>query len=173
VKETFALVNQMQTDGIIGKYAVGGAVGATFYLEPSATLGIDIFVSLQSTPGSVLLSLTPVYEYLIARGCGVEQEHIIIAGWPVQFLPPADALDAEALAQAVATEVDGIKVWVMTAEHLVAIALRTGRSKDFVRILQFVESGAIESNKLDDLLARHGLLEKWERFGDKFLGDKP
>ena len=31
----------MRTDGVIGKYAIGGAVGATFYLEPSATLDID------------------------------------------------------------------------------------------------------------------------------------
>ena len=173
MKETFSIINQMQADGIIGQYAVGGAVGATFYLEPSATLDIDIFVSLQQPAGSALISLTPVYEYLTARGCRIEQEHLVIAGWPVQFLPPADALDAEALAQAVPTEVDGTKVWVMTAEHLVAIALRTGRSKDFARILQFIEGGALQSGRLDDILTRHGLLEKWERFGDKFLGDKP
>ncbi|MFY9268862.1 MAG: hypothetical protein WAO55_03835 [Candidatus Manganitrophaceae bacterium] len=41
----------MQADGVIGKYAIGSAVGATFYLEPSATLDIDIFVSLQKSPG--------------------------------------------------------------------------------------------------------------------------
>ena len=34
----------MQTDGVIGKYPFGGAVGATFYLEPFATIDIDIFV---------------------------------------------------------------------------------------------------------------------------------
>jgi hypothetical protein len=172
VKDTFAIINQMQADGVIGKYAVGGAVGATFYLEPSATLDIDIFVSLQAPTGGILVSLTPIYNYLTARGCAVEQEYIVIAGWPVQFLPPADALDEEALTQAVITEVDGIKVWVMTAEHLVAIALRTGRAKDFVRILQFVESGVLQPGKLDDLLTRHGLLAKWEHFGDKFLRDK-
>ena len=30
----------MQADGVIGKYAIGGAVGATFYLEPAATLDL-------------------------------------------------------------------------------------------------------------------------------------
>ncbi len=173
MKDTFAIINQMQADGVIGRYAIGGAVGATFYLEPSATLDIDIFVSLQNFSGSKLVSLSPIYDYLTARGCRLDKEYIGIAGWPVQFLPPGDALDEEALLQAVATEVDGIKVWVMTAEHLVAIALRTGRAKDFIRILQFIESGSLHSGKLDDVLTRHGLLAKWESFGDKFLGDKP
>ncbi len=37
----------MQADGIIGAYAIGGAVGATFYLEPVATLDLDVFVSFR------------------------------------------------------------------------------------------------------------------------------
>src|SRR5258706_10672269 len=46
VKATIQAINQMQADGVIGKYAIGGAVGATFYLEPAATLDVDIFVTL-------------------------------------------------------------------------------------------------------------------------------
>ena len=34
IKHTIAAINQMQADGIIERYAIGGAVGATFYLEP-------------------------------------------------------------------------------------------------------------------------------------------
>jgi hypothetical protein len=49
MKATLTVINQMQTDGVIGKYAIGGAVGATFYLEPVATLDIDIFISFQSS----------------------------------------------------------------------------------------------------------------------------
>ena len=33
IKEVIATINQMQADGIIDRYAIGGAVGATFYLE--------------------------------------------------------------------------------------------------------------------------------------------
>ena len=76
------------------------------------------------------------------------------------------------MAQAVETEVEGVRTWVMTAEHLVAIALQTGRAKDFSRILQFVESGVLDSAKLDLILPRHGLLAKWEQFGDRFLKGK-
>ena len=57
VKTTLEIVNRMQADGIVGKYAIGGAVGATFYLEPSATLDVDIFVVLPTAPGSFLTSL--------------------------------------------------------------------------------------------------------------------
>jgi len=48
MKATLEVINRMRTDGVIGKYAIGGAVGATFYLEPSATLDIDVFVSFQT-----------------------------------------------------------------------------------------------------------------------------
>ena len=173
MKATLAAINQMQADGVIGQYAIGGAVGATFYLEPAATLDIDIFVSFQKTSGSSLISLSPIYEYLTAHGHQTQGEYIVIGGWPVQFLPPGNPLVEEALAHAITTEVEGAPTRVMTAEHLVAIALQVGRAKDHNRILQFIESGALDAKKLDAILARHGLLDKWEQFGQRFLKDKP
>ena len=172
MKATLEVINQMRADRVIGNYAIGGAVGATFYLEPVATLDIDVFVSFQKTSGSPLVSLTPIYDYLTARGFKAEKEYIIIEGWPVQFLPPGNALVEEALEQAVETELEGVPTWVMTAEHLTAIALQTGRAKDHARILQFIESGALKADKLDAILKRHGLVAKWEQFGDKFRSNE-
>jgi len=172
MKETLQIINQMLVDGVIRKYAIGGAVGATFYLEPSATLDIDIFVSFETAPGRALILLSPIYDYLKARGCREEGEHVVIGGWPVQFLPAPDALAEEAVAQAVETDVEGVRTWVMTAEHLVAIALQTGRAKDHIRILQFIDSGMVDADTLDAILARHGFLEQWEQFGHKFLEDR-
>jgi hypothetical protein len=169
MKATLEAINQMQTDGIIGQYAIGGAVGATFYLEPVATLDIAIFLSLAGPPGAALLTLSPTYDYLTSRGHKIDKEYLVIEGWPVQFLPPADALEEEALQQAVEVEVEGTPTWVITAEHLAAIALKTGRAKDFARLLQFVESGILDAGKLDAILERHGLQEKWAEFGAKFL----
>jgi hypothetical protein len=171
VKATLQTINEMQADGVIGKYAIGGAVGATFYLEPSATLDVDIFAMLPSTSSGALISLSPIYDYLKARGCNVEAEYVVVGGWPVQFLPPSDALEREALAEAVATEVEGVRTWVMTAEHLVAIALRTGRSKDHNRILQFVEQNAVDRGRLQAMLKRHGLVSRWEQFERKYRED--
>ena len=169
MKPTLEMINRMQTDGVIGKYAIAGAVGATFYLEPLATADVDIFVMLAAAPGSSLVSLAPIYEYLTARGCRLEGERIVVGDWPVQFLPPRNPLEQEALAEAVETDIEGVRTWVMTAEHLVAIALDTGRAKDYARIVQFVEEDAVDADKLNRLLAQHGLGPKWERFKHKYL----
>ena len=168
MKATLEVINQMQADGIIGRYAIGGAVGATFYLEPVATLDIDVFVSFEKAAGSSLISISPIYDYLTARRYKPEKEYIIIGGWPVQFLAPGDALVEEALEQAVETEVENVKTRVMTAEHLTAIALQTGRAKDAARVLQFIESGTLDTDRLEAILKRHSLIEKWKQFGDKF-----
>src|SRR5687767_13597162 len=102
-----AIINRMQADGVIGKYAIGGAVGATFYLEPFATLDLDIFVSFKNA--GLLVDLSPIYTYLTTRGCRAEGEYIVVGSWPVQFLSPGNSLGKEALDQAVETEVDGVK----------------------------------------------------------------
>jgi tetrahydromethanopterin S-methyltransferase subunit A len=47
IKEVIQTINQMQADGVMERYAIGGAVGATFYLEPVATLGVGIFVAFR------------------------------------------------------------------------------------------------------------------------------
>lgn len=167
MKVIFEKINEMQAAGIIGKYAIAGAVGATFYLEPSATLDVDIFATLPMASGQVLLSLA---DYLQTHGGKLEGEYIVVDGWPVQFLPPADGLDQEALLEAVETSVEGVRTWVMSAEHLVAIALRTGRARDHARILQFIEQNAFDRTRLQSILERHGLVSKWERFESRYLG---
>lgn len=169
MRETLELINQMQADGVIGKYAIGGAVGATMYLEPAATLDIDIFAVLPAHEG-LLVSLTPIYDYLKARGASVQEEYIVIEGWPVQFLPPGNDLEQEAVNEAIATTVKGVPTRVMSAEHLVAIALRTGRSKDHIRILQFIEQEKVDRKRLRAILERHALLPKWQQFERKYLG---
>jgi hypothetical protein len=169
VKQTLEVINQMQADGVIGKYAIGGAVGATFYLEPSATLDVDIFVSLPSVHSGSLLNLEPIYNYLLNRGCRAEAEYIVIGDWPVQFLPPTGDLESEAIDQALQTDVDGVTTWVMRAEYLVAIALQTGRAKDHARILQFLEHNAVNRPKLGELLTKFNLADKWAQFERKYL----
>ena len=171
MRETLELINQMQSDGVIGKYAIGGAVGATFYLPPSATIDLDIFVELPKSSGSSLLTLTPIYEYLTARGCAVRHEHIVIGKWPVQFLSPSNPLEKDAIENAIPTDVNGVPTWVMRAEHLVAIALKTGRTKDHARILQFLDQKAVNQTLLTTLLVRHQLPAKWKEFGRRYLSE--
>lgn len=153
---------------MIGKYAIGGAVGATFYLEPAATLDVDIFVILPRVSETSLISLSRIYDYLASHGYKPEGEHIIIGTWPVQFLIPGNALEREALTEAVQADVEGVPTWVMTAEHLIAIALQTGRAKDYARIVNFLEHKTVNQSKLDNILARHNVVTKWEQFKKRF-----
>jgi len=169
IAQVIHIVNQMQTDGVVERYAIGGAVGATFYLEPVATLDVDIFVAFRPPPGQMIVSPRPIFDYLIARGGIVEGEYIVIAGWPVQFLPPTSPLVEEALAQTVTVDVAGTPAQVFTAEHLAVIALQTGRAKDYARLLQFIEAEALDMQRFQALLHRHGLVERWQTFTLKFL----
>jgi hypothetical protein len=103
----------------------------------------------------------------------MEGEYIMIAGTPVQFLPANGPLLEEGLEQAVTHHLDNVPVRVFTAEHLAAIALQTGRAKDKARLLQFIEEGALDSARFKDIVARHGLETRWQRFEQQFLDDTP
>ena len=173
IKEVILTINRMLADGVVDCYAIGGAVGATFYLEPVATLDVDIFVTFRPEPGSLLISPQPIFDYLKAGGATSEGEYIVIAGWPVQFLPPGTPLVEEALREAVVSDVGGTPARVFTAEHLAAIALQTGRARDKARLLQFVEAGAIDATRFQTILARHGLVDAWHKFERQFLDDTP
>jgi hypothetical protein len=169
ITEVILTLNQMAAEGIVQHYAISGAVGATFYLEPVATL--DVFVTFRPEPDRLLVTPQPIYDYLRARGCPTEGEYLIIGGWPVQFLPPNGALAEEALDQAVVRDVAGIPARVFRAEHLAAIALQTSRGKDKARLLQFIEAGALDLAQFQAILTRHGLLQRWQDFERQFLAE--
>lgn len=44
MKEALKVLSDLVTDGVIEAYAIGGAMGATFYLEPVVTMDLDVFV---------------------------------------------------------------------------------------------------------------------------------
>ena len=175
LKKTFQVINGMVADGIIQKYAVAGAVAALNYIEPAVTEDLDILVSFDDfqSGASGLVTLAPLISYLRDRGyTEVKQEGIVIEGWPVQFLPVANDLDAEGLNQAVEVEIEPtesversapIKITTLTAEHIVATALKVGRPKDRERILRFIDEKAVDLKLLREVLGRHNLLPAWSR----------
>ena len=163
-------VVQMQHDGVIGHFALGGAIGATFYLEPVETSDVDIFVSFQNE--GMLVDMHPIYTYLLKLGCTAQGEHIVIAGWPVQFLAPSHGLMQEALAEAIPFNVGGVKVHVFRAEHLAAIALKLGRPKDKIRLAQFATHGVMDMARFNTIVNAHGLAERWHQFEQHILRDE-
>jgi hypothetical protein len=173
VSEVIATLNRMSDAGVIERYAIGGAVGATFYLEPVATLDVDIFVAFRPEPGRLIVSPQPIFDYLKRNGCVMDGEYVVIAGWPVQFLPADGSLVGEALRDSIEKDVGGNPARVFTAEHLAAIALQTGRAKDKTRLLQFIEAGALDAVRFQAIIAQHGLIDRWNHFERQFLSDTP
>jgi hypothetical protein len=162
VEKTLEIINRMEADGVIGRYAIGGAMAAIFYVEPFTTFDLDIFFAASGSGG--LMTMTPVYEYLTAAGYNAEGEAVNIEGWPVQFLPTYNPLVAEAVGQSVEIKFKSTPTRVMSAEHLVAVMLQTGREKDYARASKFLEEGVINVGRLKDILSRHGLADKWREF---------
>lgn len=169
MKETLSEINALGDAGIIGECAIGGAMGATFYLEPISTYDLDIFILFDKPP--LILTLSPIYEFLAQRGHQPEGDAIMIHGWPVQFLPAESPLLAEAVQHAITVDFEGEPTRVMQAEHLMAIALQTGRGKDFSRLLAFIESGVTDFGKLSEIIQRHGLVDAWSKFESNYLSN--
>jgi hypothetical protein len=162
VEKTLETINRMEADGVIGRYAIGGAMAAIFYVEPFTTFDLDIFFAASVSGG--LITLTPVYEYLAAAGYEAKGEAVNIEGWPVQFLPTYNTLVAEAVEQAVEIKFKSTPTRVLSAEHLVALMLQTGREKDYARAAKFLEEGVVNAERLADIVSRHRLTDEWREF---------
>jgi len=163
MKRTLQILNELERDGVFDRYAIGGAMGATFYVEPLLTFDLDVFVVLPQSAAD-LLSLAPLYEALRARGYAEEGECVLIEGVPVQFLPAYNDLLEEALREARDTLYEETPTRVVRAEHLIAICLQTGRDKDRERLRIFREQAGLDMSYLAAVLQRHGLEGKWKQW---------
>lgn len=163
MERTLQVLNALEHDGLLVRYAIGGAMGATFYVEPVLTFDLDIFVVLPETAGG-LLTLALLYDALRARGYTEEGECVNIEGIPVQFLPAYNPLLKEALAEARETSYENTPTRVLRAEHLAAIAVQTGRDQDRLRVRLLLEQASLDREYLAAVLARHHLEAGWKRW---------
>jgi len=171
LEATLTVLNEMRSAGLLGEYAIGGAVAAFLYIEPGATFDLDVFSAWKPAEGG-LLTPEPLYAYLAKRGYSeYQKEAIVIEGWAVQFLPPATPLVEEALRQAVGIEIKGVSTRVFTREHLMAICLQVGRPKDIARLLQFMEEGGANMVQFAEIVERNTLSQAWERFQTRYLSE--
>jgi len=161
MEKTLQVLNDLARSGVLSRYAIGGAMGATFYVEPVLTFDLDIFVILPQTV-SGLLTLKPLYEGLRARGYTEEGECMNIEGVPVQFLPAHNDLLVEAMTEAREVLYEQTPTRVLRAEHLTAIALQTGRDKDRERVRLLREQAELDRDYLANVLTRHSLEGKWK-----------
>lgn len=160
MKGVIEVLNRLREDGVLRDYAIGGGMAALAYVEPFLTGDIDVFTTM--TAGSGLVDPSPIFRRLAELGHReMRGDRVVIHGWPVQFLPPAGALESEAIAGACDVMVTGASARFFTAEHLIAIAVKLGRPKDVARVEQFLMAQQFEMATLMTILERHGLAGRW------------
>jgi len=159
MQDALRALNQLVSDGLIDAYAIGGAIGASFYIEAMQTEDVDAFVFLPGSSTGLVL-LTPIYAALSKLGGLVEREYVRFGSWPLQILTDATPLIGEAIRSAVDVDFDGIPTRVFRPEYLCAIALQTGRAKDYLRVSMFLEQDAVNKDDLTDVVQRYGLADR-------------
>ena len=128
-----------------------------------------MFAILRTTAAG-LIHLAPIWEYLVAHGGTPEGQFIRLGRLLIDFVPASDALDEEAIAEAVSVNVGDETARVFTPEHAVAIALRTWRGKDREHIDRLIRTGrqGLDMARLQGIMERYGLVERWRRFTEMY-----
>jgi hypothetical protein len=146
--------NGLASAGLIEDYALGGALAAIYYVEPFTTYDADIFFI--PTDKGLTAGIPAIYAHLQSQGWQVEREHLLVRGFPVQFLV-AQGLTEEAVREAERFEFEDVPAKVFRAEHIIAIAASVGRQKDKARIEQMLQQAELDKTRLEHILGRHKL----------------
>lgn len=165
MKRTLEVLNRLVDSGTINDYAIGGAMGAMFYIEAVTTVDLDVFVIFPDESDIVVLG--PVYAKLKEWGYlpdEHERECVRIEGTPVQFLPAYNDLLQESLSNSRAFEYEGVSTKVLSAEYLAAICVQTGRIKDKLRVQMFLHMTGFDLLVFKDILNRFGLKERFDQW---------
>jgi hypothetical protein len=164
------VLERFLAEGVIQKYAIGGATAAGFHGEPLATRDIDVFCYLDLPEGAFLVTLEPIFKKLAEMGFTTfDEEGILIHGFPVQFLPVSTPLETEAVENARVLNWENHTIRVMSPEYLAAIAIAVGRPKDRARLVYLYSLQLFNKSIFTDILLRHGLSETWSAWA-KGLG---
>ena len=140
------ILNDLKRRKKLKDYAIFGAVGASYYMEPTYTKDIDIIVLADTDPEYI-------WRELRNYATKVKDFGFIIADTEVQILPTSvSPLLESALRNAIVARTGGLTTRVVDREHLILLALRANRSKDRFRAHVMLEQANIE--RLDTLIRR-------------------
>jgi hypothetical protein len=159
---TLELINQLEREEIIQKPTIGGSIALMYYAQPVKTDDLDVFCYIPNR--ELLIDLGPIYRRLEELGCKINNLYVNVKGVDVQFLVPAnEPLVEEALANAAPVSIDNVTTHIFEYEYALAVKAEANRAKDWAHIATAVESAAPNKEKLDAILSKYGLLEKWRR----------
>lgn len=165
MKKTLEVLNRLVAEKAIKDYAIGGAMGAMWYMEAVTTMDLDVFVLFVDE--TTLDPISPIYARL--KTLGYEQdpqqkECVNIEGVPVQFLPVYNGLLEDAMKNSVGFDYEGVPTRVLSAEHLAAICVQTGRMKDKLRVEMFLRSEKFDKARFFAILDGCNLRERFTQW---------
>ena len=165
MKKTLEILNKLVEENVIRDYAIGGAMGAMWYVEAITTMDLDVFVLFVDECS--LDPLAPIYKRLSELGYvqdPQQKECVNVEGVPVQFLPVYNELLSDAMKDARGFDYEGTPTRVLSAEHLAAICVQTGRMKDKLRVEMFLRSDKFDKKKFFALLDSCKLRERFSQW---------
>lgn len=157
LRDVFRLLNRMRDEGVVDQYAIGGATAVLFYAEPTRTYDLDVFVNLETPIENPLAPLSRIYFWAEEQGFQPKDEHLLIAGVPVQFLPVHNDLAEAAVTKAQVHDYEGEPVRVVDPEHLTALALQAGGPRRRERAWLLLETGLVNRKRLREMLKAHAI----------------
>lgn len=160
MKETLKVLNDMVAKGAIERYAVGGPVGAMFYMQVYCNADLDILILPKMIKNVPHLGL--MYDYFQKKVYQNRHGWMIINGVPVDFIPVWDDLSKEAVENSIEKIYAGVPAKVLRPEYIVAIGLKT-RGIEFSMFLDRAPLKPVETKLLQDIFKRHDLFPVWEK----------
>jgi hypothetical protein len=163
MKKAIKILNDMKSKGIVSDYAIGGSIAVMFYTEPFLTKDLDVFIYPQMTESGIV-HLSNIHNYLKKLGYKMEGQFYQIEGITVDFVTVYDELTEEALKTAIEKDYAGVKVRVILPEYLLAIALKTGRLKDAVKVEMLCKQAKLNCELLNKLLSKFNLTKEYKKW---------
>lgn len=169
IQDVISELNRIQSIGLISSYAIGGGIAIQEYIEISWTEDIDVFVVVAGASSGPLVAIGPIWADLVAHGAQEDHLYLVIGGWKMQVLTSSTPLQDEAVLHARMKDFGGQTGRIMGPEHLAAIALHTGRVKDYTRMVEFIGRGKLDMAVFMQLVDKYGLQAKWDTFQTRYL----
>lgn len=164
--KTLKVINELKERKIIRDFSIGGGIAVLYYVEPLLTYDLDIFFIPAEDRIDVL---SPIYDYLKGKGYKLQEEHIVIEGVPVQFIPVYNKLIREAVLDTAEVKYGRMNTKVLGLEYLVAIMFQTNRPKDRERLVKIFEEVKVDLRFLKKILKKFNLLDKYTRFKEMYF----
>lgn len=120
------LINKIKEKGIIKDYAIGGGYALNYYIEPTLTYDLDLFILIDTDQG-----FHDLYNHIRDQKYRIENVYIVIEELPVQFLPSyIKPFIKEGISNAKEITIENTKTKVLTLEYTIVNLLWSFRPKD-------------------------------------------